>query len=789
MVEQLDPKKTQEAADRAAKKTKQIGFSKLNELKGENVSNNDDETKRKIGFVQPGDVFNEPIKANVNISQIKSVHQEKEYASDSSLGEIIPGKEDLKPTQENYPSDSNLGEVIPMAPAQNESQPLRQENQEARQEGQENAGEQPRQEQAAERDQRLEELENSLKDAREMFARTDYRDRTVMERIKKALNLRPKEGEQENPNITSVRTSYERALNELKDYRLEKIRQGANSGQETENQLKELITFFNFNEGLNFYDARQQAKMEYLDEKDGKGFFKRSFDKVRSTSMNVADWYNKKVPTYVKIGLGLTSFAPGLTAIKLGKRGWGAFMIMAAGGMQIDKIAQLKDNIGNKIESNRIIKGAKDGEQIDFDHINSILDEKISGIDQKLSQHVMRSHINKFIAFGSAIFLGASTVMGALDLAHADAGKESGSIIQKVLSRNAGKENFGSYEKFKDMYSYRGEIPAGSDEIPIDITKDGSVNGGDFDSLSKGGPLGGPADQLLRPSGTGAEILGGREVIGVHKSVEHTLIDYLKAKHPEIKNPGNYAHKMVLGFMKEKGIEEPNLVYESNNLELESDGKGGIKLKEIQGKFGHRDIIPKVEKVIEIDTDSDEVSAGSEKAPMDEYIKNAVDEALEKRKAEELLQQQADIKVAQENYADANHDYSSATTEAQEARGEVSADQMDKMGEADNRSKLWEDYLKEKMDYQGKFAQEVKVVGKDFAAQTGYSPREFETMKMDEAFADEKTRPVLDKYFDKYKKEFRGTSVIMQKQNETVKQWIIRMAANSVKKKIGLKVE
>ncbi|EKE20072.1 MAG: hypothetical protein ACD_8C00057G0023 [uncultured bacterium] len=281
-------------------------------------------------------------------------------------------------------------------------------------------------------------LIENLKSARKQFAKTEYADRTRMNRIRKALKM-SLEGNEENPNIESARKPYEMALKEFMEYKVDKLAASGLTGKVLEAKVKDIYSLINLKEVPEYYNARTEAKMEYLagnkkDNGEEKGFFEKSWDFVRLGSSKIAESYNKW-PTSVKLGLVAATFIPGASAFALGKRTWGAFMLMAAGGMQLDKGAQFVDGFLDKRARNKEFKNiAEDDGNVDFNRLKEVLGGKIDNIDTKLNNKNLRSGVNKFLAFSGALFLGGSIIKGAIDFAE---GKEVAST--KLLGKWFGK--------------------------------------------------------------------------------------------------------------------------------------------------------------------------------------------------------------------------------------------------------------------------------------------------------------------------------------------------------------
>ncbi|EKE25482.1 MAG: hypothetical protein ACD_5C00142G0003 [uncultured bacterium] len=294
-----------------------------------------------------------------------------------------------------------------------------------------------------ERNRREQELIDALNSAREQFASTEYHDRSRMERIMKALNMRPTK--EESPNIASARDAYQASLRQYLDFQIEKLQlpdENGNilRGDRRIEEIKKIHSFYNLDEATKYYDARTEAKMDSLaSEKDingnDKGFVNNAWDKIRLTSTKVSQWY-KEQPTSYKLGLGVAAFAAGSASwLALGKRAWGAAMVMTTLGANLDQLAQKKDSIIDSREGNKFAKEIWDERgELDVEKIRSILGGKIDDIDDKLNKKNVRSGFNRIAAFSAAIFLGATTAEAAVDLANNGTG-EGAATGGKIFGR------------------------------------------------------------------------------------------------------------------------------------------------------------------------------------------------------------------------------------------------------------------------------------------------------------------------------------------------------------------
>ena len=279
-------------------------------------------------------------------------------------------------------------------------------------------------------------LLDALDNARNDFAGTEFREKTALQRIRQYFDRFSKEKKyEENPNIKSCRENYENTLKEYKDYQIEKLKNANLEEKELKTEIKKLFSFFNLSEGLKYYEARVQAKMDYLAESENKIPGEIIWNHMRLKLMHISKWYNEKVPASVKLALAATSFVPGVAAFTLGRRTWGAFMMVAAGGMQMDRLAQFKDRSMNKVKSEALYEEiTKNPEgKVDFEKLNGILDGKINNIDDKLNSKNLRSGVNKFLTFAGALFLGGSAIKGIMDLV--EHSQTAGVAASKVAER------------------------------------------------------------------------------------------------------------------------------------------------------------------------------------------------------------------------------------------------------------------------------------------------------------------------------------------------------------------
>ena len=295
------------------------------------------------------------------------------------------------------------------------------------------------------KDLKEEGLLESLDKARKEFAEVEYRDREWAERIRNAANkdedrikkIREKiKGVPENSeekkklekkleksvNVRIAEESYQKALKNLLDHKLEKLQNSGLEKDELEKQVKELYSFFNLDETIKHYDVRTQAKIDQLKsniDKDGeaKGFTKKTFDGMHQGMIKMSEWYSKKVPTPVKVGLAIASLIPGASALSFLRGGVGAATFATSGGVLLDKGFQKTDEWLDKYARNKEFKNISENGNVDFERLKGTLNGKIDNIDKKLNRKNLLGAFNKFAAFSFATFSAVSLATAVGDFA------------------------------------------------------------------------------------------------------------------------------------------------------------------------------------------------------------------------------------------------------------------------------------------------------------------------------------------------------------------------------------
>lgn len=505
-------------------------------------------------------------------------------------------------------------------------------------------------------------LLKNLKIARDQYASVKFNETRLLNRIRKALGKSSDGNGSETPNILSVKDVYDRSLREYKEYKINKFKEeiGKPDAKSPEEQMKELFTFFNYTEAVEFYDAKTEAIRKYhIDEYNGNGnFIEKAYHAGALGSEDVANKY-KKLPATVKFAIAGAAFLPGMQMMAVGKRAWGAFMIAASAGMQIDKLASFVDKFSNSNELKKMFDAVslKDEKEQKFDILSNILDEKIAGIDEKLSKQIKRSQINKGIAFASAAFLGVSTILNISQICEGseNAKKAISGLLEKFwpkgdvhevsitaavppvqeptaattdITKNLDPKSFKLRDPLTGKTSYEEtkspsfgnnagqdanvganltqgapthELPAGHAAIKPETSATGAQGATEnvkaapsvskpaaapkFDSVTPSGALN-ETEQAAHVKEVAAEAAKAAEAkasadvpltIEKGSSIERTLIDHIKKVHPDIKNPGNAAHRMWLDYMDDNKKDIIAKVGDAEYQKMLKDGMVNVK--------------------------------------------------------------------------------------------------------------------------------------------------------------------------------------------------------------------
>ena len=271
-------------------------------------------------------------------------------------------------------------------------------------------------------DDKSSELKLAVEEARKKYATKDFEVNNSIGNIKKTLGQWMKITPE---NVTDTQTFYNQykiALNELKDYQLEQIRGKNLSPEETKKQLEETIKYFSFNEKLNLYQARVEARDSV--KKD------RLSEKVIQNISKSINWY-RKLPAKYKIALSAGLFLGGAGAGMAGAAGVASFFGAArvaqriAGGAAAGVgVAGLQEGFRRKWdekksqeEAEKIIKDFEAGpESLEekFERVKSKLEEEIGTYQKDLQREKRKIFSRKVWGASAGIFIGSGAMAYAM---------------------------------------------------------------------------------------------------------------------------------------------------------------------------------------------------------------------------------------------------------------------------------------------------------------------------------------------------------------------------------------
>ncbi len=314
------------------------------------------------------------------------------------------------PNLENKPlqtADSNTAAVVGIEPLESTNVTPNEVKKVEKKEKTKKAGEP---EKSSEKQESLSPLEI----ARKQYAKTEFRDRKAMEEIKRFSKLVfSKEDIGETPNIKTAREMYEAALSADMQSKVMNLKDKGLKGEKLNEELEKLMIHYKVTAAHELYNARTEEKIAYMREKGDKSAAKHGLDVVMSGMTSIANFYNKKVPLWLKGGLAVGSFVAGAGVFTSGKRIWGALMMATSGGMALDALAQKVDSRAGQKDTLRNISEATDKKgKVDFEKIKNFLEDDIKKIDKKLNKFVFRSYAHKTIAVGTALLLGTLATTG-----------------------------------------------------------------------------------------------------------------------------------------------------------------------------------------------------------------------------------------------------------------------------------------------------------------------------------------------------------------------------------------
>lgn len=451
----------------------------------------------------------------------------------------------------------------------------------------------------------MDQLEKDLDDYRKIYATIEYTEGKRLAEVRKQLKKDElKKIEDEGRKITrggdvtdsfainDAREKYQKTLDRFKDAKIEELKAKNLTGDELKKELEELVLHFGYKEILELDSARSDAKAEA---DWGAGFRKKCWGALEKAS----NAYNK-LPLWQKIGLSAAAIVSGSGLLIAGKRALGGVVTGVGTAKGLDALHERKmkkvakddvDTVLNKLNKIPLDGTLEENKEARYEIMRATLDMKLDNVDDIIRKHKKVALCNKFIGATVGILLGTGTVSkafsGVINYFH---GSEDMAGGLKTLSLNKTVD----YGDFKAI----NEVPGGSMEQMAalnGLTASETGLNPDIDMHVNGG---GVAKEIAAASTHDTELR-----IEKGSSIEKTLIDHIKKIHPDIKNPGNMAHRMWLDYLDDNKEAIINKVGDSEYQKMLKDGMVNVKpgtilsidehdplklqLHDIEGKISH----------------------------------------------------------------------------------------------------------------------------------------------------------------------------------------------------------
>lgn len=464
-------------------------------------------------------------------------------------------------------------------------------------------------------------LLNALDTARKECADVQHRELKMKQKIRKYFKLNDGgEEDVETQNIITMKDRYRKTLESYKEYKIRELTENSKNEEEFQKKARELFTFFNYDEAIKFYDARTEARINHTEEKMAgeKNWIKKTWHYAQFQSEKMVNFYDKKIPTSAKLALAGVGYLTGSQALSVGRRAWGAFMICTSFGMKLDKLFQFKDRFSNSREIRDLFKelSFEDEKNNNFNGLSSALGEKISTLDNKLKQHVVRSRVNKGIALVSGMLLGSSVAITIADAVENWDYESTHGILGKLLSYKAesgvAPETIKAPEMIseptasdsKELYEYmQGKASlknSGTEEtaekfskhfldtkVSVDQTESAKAGlvlaPGKTETVSLSDLRGGveAAEKVAVPVEVPTSLEGERIPIQKGDGIRDTLFKYLEKHHPEVKDREYVVTQMVRDFRHDNPGKNLDLVFNNNSLVI--NDHNGFHITSIEG--------------------------------------------------------------------------------------------------------------------------------------------------------------------------------------------------------------
>lgn len=450
------------------------------------------------------------------------------------------------------------------------------------------------------RKEEIEKCRQEVSEMRKEYLKVDYEKNTALSRVRKFFgNIgkdKQEKGLEQDQEVAEFRAYYDNKLLELQ----QKIVEDAKERGASDKELADIYIEFRTEQKITLADEHDNVKIEQQ-EGSIKGV-------IGEKLVQVSKWY-QKLPFKTKIavsvafmgvggGLALAGIGAGTAAASVFAGAVTArrlFSGMTAGvgtSLGLEAWGQKKDKKSVEKEKEEFLKKM---EGLDEKEKYELLTGNIKDIaikDEENSINRIKNQDIKQLAAGAAVgtFIGSGMMADFVKWGFHGVSEHFGWGPTGTTHMPHGGNT--SSNTFDSSNVRAGGLPG------EDISKNGFPNMGIKDIAEGKSPNAWSPVIEHAPSTPSGETL----TIQQGSSIERTLINDLKANHPEIKNPGAAAHRMFLDYMHDNKDNIIKKVGEGEYSKMLEDGmvnvkagtglrmvmeNGQLKLDDIDGKISH----------------------------------------------------------------------------------------------------------------------------------------------------------------------------------------------------------
>jgi hypothetical protein len=286
----------------------------------------------------------------------------------------------------------------------------------------------------------------------------------------------------------------------------------------------------------------------------------------------------------------------------------------------------------------------------------------------------------------------------------------------------------------------------------------------------------------------------GFEQTVVEEYLDQHRDEFIKI-HPDLENfsNGQIAHRLALDFTAnhpEMQGHLPDLIHSGsklvlnpNSLQIEIHDPQGYGWYEGSGNAEpHLESVENQEAPMEAPGVSDQVT---ESELDNEKVKEIANEEIQKHVQAEDAVKAEKVEVVQKEFVQAKEDYAKVASNALES-SEPTMEQYDAMQQADNAAKVNYEYIKNNTNFVPDIAKQATTISKQIAGGSRAFWLENQDLEYDRAVADDTMGPRLKALREQFEKEIGKKGAFAPKDEETLKQWAKRVATKVMEKRYGI---